>query len=203
MNIKLALINKVKSFIFIILFFPSLYWSVKLYLGEMGVNPIETTVRALGEFSLRLLILTLLITPLSYIRGLSNIKVLRRMIGLFAFYYICLHLCSYIILDHFFNWKYILKDIYKRPFITLGFAAFIFSIPLAITSNNIFVKKFTYKVWKKIHRFIYLIAPLAGLHYYLLTKADKKEPLIYLIIIFLLLFFRLIIYLLKKESLPR
>ena len=203
MNLKLSLVKKIKPFLFIILLVPSFYWYIKLYLGKMGVNPIEATIHELGEFSLRLLILTLLITPLSQVYYLRNLQILRRMIGIFAFYYICLHFSSYIILDHFFNWEQILKDIYKRPFITLGFLSFLLMFPLVATSNNVMVRKLTYKVWKMIHRLIYFIAPLAGLHYYLLTKADKTKPLIYLSIIFILILLRVIIYFSKKDFSPR
>ena len=200
---KLNLILKVKPLLFILLFAPSIYWFASLYIGKMGINPIEKLIRELGEFSLQLLIITLCITPLSKIKILKNIIILRRMIGLFAFFYVCLHLSTYIIIDHFFNWEYILKDIYKRPFITFGFSAFLLMTPLALTSNNISIKKLSFKLWKKIHTLIYIIAPIAALHYYLLTKADKTEPLIYLIIIFILIFFRIYIYFLKKFSLPR
>jgi len=203
MKLELSLIKKIKPILFIILISPSFYWFINLYLGNMGINPIDETIRKLGEFSLRLLILTLLITPIAKINSLRNLVSLRRMIGLFAFYYICLHLSSYIILDHFFNWDFILKDVYKRPFITLGFSSFLLTIPLALTSNNILVRKLTYKIWKRIHKLIYIIAPLASLHYFLLTKADKTEPLVYIFIIILLLLFRLINHLLKKGSLPR
>ena len=203
MDLKLSLIKKFKPFLFTILITPCFYWFSKLYLGEMGVNPIEATIHKLGEFSLRLLILTLLITPLTQISSLRNLQILRRMVGLFAFFYICLHLSSYIVLDHFFNWEFILKDVYKRPFITLGFLAFLFTIPLALTSNNTLITKLTYKVWKKIHRLIYFIAPLAGLHYYLLTKADKTKPIIYLTLISLLLLSRIIIYFSKKTFFSR
>ena len=129
MNLKLIIVKRIKPFLFIILLTPSLYWYIKLYLGRMGINPIESIIHELGEFSLRLLILTLLITPLSQIYFFRNLKILRRMIGLFAFFYIFLHFSSYIILDHFFNWEQILKDIYKRPFITLGFISFLLIIP--------------------------------------------------------------------------
>tara|TARA_B100001250_G_C19675518_1_gene733472 strand:- start:110 stop:715 length:606 start_codon:yes stop_codon:yes gene_type:complete len=200
---KLNLILKVKPLLFILLFAPSIYWFASLYIGKMGINPIEKLIRELGEFSLQLLIITLCITPLSKIKILKNIIILRRMIGLFAFFYVCLHLSTYIIIDHFFNWEYILKDIYKRPFITFGFSAFLLMTPLALTSNNISIKKLSFKLWKKIHTLIYIIAPIAALHYYLLTKADKTEPLIYLIIIFILIFFRIYVYFSKKFSLPR
>jgi len=200
---KLNLILKVKPLLFILLLAPSIYWFASLYMGKMGINPIEKLIRELGEFSLQLLIITLCITPLSKIKILKNIIILRRMIGLFAFFYVCLHLSTYIIIDHFFNWEYILKDIYKRPFITFGFSAFLLMTPLALTSNNISIKKLSFKLWKKIHTLIYIIAPIAALHYYLLTKADKTEPLIYLIIIFILIFFRIYVYFSKKFSLPR
>ena len=122
------------------------------------------------------------------------------MIGLFAFYYVCLHFLSYIILDHFFDINFIIKDIIKRPFITFGFISFILLLPLVFTSTDKMLKKLTYKVWKKIHYLIYIIAPLAGLHYYLLKKADKTEPLIYLGIISFLLLWRLYLYIIKKTN---
>lgn len=203
MYIKLSLIKKIKPIIFIILIIPAFYWFIKLYLGKMGVNPIDQTIRELGELSLRLLIITLFITSLSQIKGFESIKYIRRMIGLFVFFYICLHLISYVVLDHYFNWNFIFKDIYKRPFITLGFLSFLFTIPLAVTSNNISIRKLTYPVWNKIHMLIYLIAPLAGLHYFMLAKADKSGPILYLGLITLLLLWRIIYYLLKKFSLPK
>ena len=200
MKLHLNLVKKFKPIIFFILLMPSIYWFIKFFTGQMGINPIDAIIRELGEFSLQLMILTLFVTPLTQIQMLRNIKILRRMIGLFAFYYICLHLTSYIILDHFFNWNFILKDIYKRPFITFGFVAFLLSTPLAITSNNISVRKLSFKIWKKIHKLIYIITPLAGLHYFLLTKADKREPIIYLFIIFILISWRIFNYFSKKES---
>ena len=200
---KLSLVRKIKPLIFLILVFPSFYWFILFISGGMGVNPIDSLIRELGNFALRIIILTLLISPLSIFKPLKNIVVLRRMIGLFAFYYMTLHLSSYVVLDHYFNWDFLFKDIYKRPFISLGFFSFILTLPLAFTSNNIMLKKLRYKTWKNIHRLIYIIAPIASLHYYLLTKADKTEPLIYLIIIFILLIFRVIIYFSKKESSPK
>ena len=191
MRLDLILIKKIKPLLFIVLLTPSFYLYVKFFMGKMGVNPIDSLMRELGEFSLQLIILTLLISPLIQIKLLRNLQSLRRMIGLFAFYYMCLHLSTYIIIDHYFNWDFILKDVYKRPFITLGFLAYILTIPLAITSNNTIVRKLTYRLWKKIHKIVYIVGLLGSLHYYLLTKADKTEPLIYLVIIVILLIFRL------------
>ncbi len=145
----------------------------------------------LGEMALRLLIGTLLLSTLSKYSFFKPLINIRRMIGLFAFYYVILHFSTYIVLDHFFNWNFIIKDVVKRPFITFGFLSFLLLIPLALTSNNYMVKKLKFKLWKKIHYLIYIITPLSAIHYYLLTKADKTEPIIYLILIFILLFYRI------------
>ena len=152
----------------------------------------------LGKMALRLIIVTLIISSFSQFKFLRSFQNIRRMIGLTAFYYVLCHFLTYIILDHFFNWKFILKDIVKRPFITLGFINFIFLLPMVFTSTNAMVKRLTFKVWKKIHYLIYIVAPLAALHFYLLKKADKTEPLIYLGIIVLLLLWRFYSKLIKN-----
>ena len=145
----------------------------------------------LGELALRLIIVTLFLSSLAKFKYLRSLQMVRRMIGLFAFYYVLLHLTTYVVLDHYFNWKFLLKDVLKRPFITLGFISFLLLAPLALTSTKAMVKKLTYKVWKNIHKLIYVVAPLATMHFFLLTKADKKEPMIYLLIIFILLVWRI------------
>tara|TARA_B100000029_G_scaffold478837_1_gene525313 strand:+ start:681 stop:1292 length:612 start_codon:yes stop_codon:yes gene_type:complete len=203
MLLTIRQVKKSKKIIFILLLSPSFYWSINFYLGKMGVNPVDALIRDFGEFSLILIIVTLSITPISKIKSLKNFQILRRMFGLFSFFYVCLHLTSYVFLDHFFNWEFILKDIYKRPFITFGFLSFILLIPLAITSNNKSVRKLKYKVWKNIHRIIYPVSILGGFHYFLLTKSDKTEPLIYLMIIFFLLIFRIVYFFSKKLSSPK
>ena len=152
----------------------------------------------LGKMALRLIIVTLIISSLSQFKFLRSFQNIRRMIGLTAFYYVLCHFLTYIILDHFFNWKFILKDIVKRPFITLGFINLILLLPMVFTSTNAMVKKLSFKIWKKIHYLIYIIAPLGALHFYLLKKADKTEPLVYLGIIFLLLFWRFYYKIIKK-----
>ena len=198
MGLSSKTVNSSKPIIFLILILPSIYWGSNFIYNNLGVNPIDRLMDELGEMSLRLIILTLFISSLSEIKFFRSFQNIRRMIGLFAFYYICLHFITYIALDHFFNWKFIIKDIYKRPFITFGFISFILLIPLAITSINIFIKKLGYKLWKRIHMLIYIVAPLAALHYFLLTKADKTEPLVYLGIIILLLIWRLYTRKIKK-----
>ena len=183
--------NRSKPFLFILILFPSLLWAYQFVTGNLGVNPIEKLMDELGLMALRLIIVTLMITSLSNIKILKSIVVFRRMIGLFAFYYVCLHFSTYIVLDHFLDIQFIIQDIVKRPFITFGFISFIFLIPLASTSTNNIIKKLGFKLWKKIHYLIYPAAILASMHFYVLVRADKTEPIIYMGIIILLLLHRI------------
>ena len=198
MILSSKVVNQFKPIIFLLLIAPSIYWSVSLVQGNLGVNPIDKLMDELGQMALRLIILTLIISSLSQFKLLRALQNIRRMIGLMAFYYVLSHFLTYIVLDHFFNWNFIVKDIIKRPFITLGFINFILLLPLVFTSTNAMVKKLTFKIWKKLHSLIYIIAPLAALHFYLLTKADKTEPLIYLGIILILLLWRFYFKIIKK-----
>ena len=183
--------NRSKPILFILILFPSLLWAYQFATGNLGVNPIEKLMDELGLMALRLIIITLMITSLSNIRPLKSIVVLRRMIGLFAFYYVCLHFSTYIVLDHFLDIQFIIQDIIKRPFITFGFISFLFLIPLASTSTNNMIKRLGFKLWKKIHYLIYPVAILASMHFYVLVRADKTEPVIYMGIIILLLLHRI------------
>ena len=183
--------NRSKPVLFILILFPSLLWAFLFVTGNLGVNPIEKLMDELGLMALRLIILTLMITTLSNIKPLKSIVVLRRMIGLFAFYYVCLHFSTYIVLDHFLDMQFIIQDIIKRPFITFGFISFLFLIPLASTSTNNMIKRLGFKLWKKIHYLIYPVSILASMHFYVLVRADKTEPVIYMGIIILLLLHRI------------
>ena len=183
--------NRSKPVLFILILFPSLLWAYQFVTGNLGVNPIEKLMDELGLMALRLIIITLMITSLSNIKILKSIVVLRRMIGLFAFYYVCLHFSTYIVLDHFLDMQFIIQDIIKRPFITFGFISFLFLIPLASTSTNNMIKRLGFKLWKKIHYLIYPVAILASMHFYVLVRADKTEPVIYMGIIILLLLHRI------------
>ena len=191
MTLSSKVVNQFKPIIFLLLIAPSIFWSVSLAQGNLGVNPIDKLMDELGQMALRLIILTLIISSLSQFKLLRALQNIRRMIGLMAFYYVLSHFLTYIVLDHFFNWNFIVKDIIKRPFITFGFISFVLLIPLVSTSTDRMVKKLTYKVWKNIHKLIYVIALLATFHFYLLTKADKVEPIIYLTLIFILFFWRI------------
>ena len=183
--------NRSKPILFLLILFPSLLWAYQFVTGNLGVNPIEKLMDELGLMALRLIIVTLMITTLSNIKAIKSIVILRRMIGLFAFYYVCLHFSTYIVLDHFLDMQFIIQDIIKRPFITFGFISFLFLIPLASTSTNKMIKKLGFKLWKKIHYLIYPVAILASLHFYVLVRADKTEPVIYMGIIILLLLHRI------------
>ena len=198
MILSTKIVKRSKTIILLLLLLPSMFWGIMFVQGNLGVNPIEKLMDELGKMALRLIIVTLIISSLSQYRFLRSLQNIRRMIGLTAFYYVSCHLLTYIVLDHFFNWRFILKDIVKRPFITFGFINFILLLPLVLTSTNAMLKKLTFNVWKKIHYLIYIIAPLAALHFYLLKKADKTEPLVYLGIIFLLLFWRVYYKIIKK-----
>ena len=197
MFLSTRFINKTKPFIFILLILPSLFWLTKYLQGNFGVNPIDKLMDEIGRFSLKLIILTLLISSLSKFRSLGSLQNLRRMIGLFVFYYVSLHFLTYIFLNHYFNFNFIIKDIAKRPFITFGFISFLFLVPLAITSTNYMVKLLSFKIWKRLHYLIYPVAILASFHFLFLKKADKTEPLIYLIIITMLLLWRIFSYIKK------
>ena len=183
--------NRSKPYFFFLILFPSLLWVFQFITGNLGVNPIERIMDEFGLMALRLIILTLIITSLANIKIFKSIVVLRRMIGLFAFYYVTLHFSTYIFLDHFLDINFIFKDIIKRPFITFGFISFLCLIPLAITSTNKMVKRLGFKIWKKIHYLIYPAAILSSFHFYMLVRADKTEPMIYMGIIVLLLLQRI------------
>ena len=194
--------NRSKPVLFILILFPSLLWAYQFVTGNLGVNPIEKLMDELGLMALRLIIITLMITTLSNIKPLKSIVVLRRMIGLFAFYYVCLHFSTYIVLDHFLDMQFIIQDIIKRPFITFGFISFLFLIPLASTSTNNMIKRLGFKLWKKIHYLIYPVAILASMHFYVLVRADKTEPVIYMGIIILLLLHRIFKRLTRPQLAP-
>jgi len=147
--------------------------------GDLGANPIETLIRQIGVWGLRLLLVGLAITPAARILRKPRLIRFRRTVGLFAFSYICLHLLTYIGVDLFFDWGQLVKDILKRPFITLGMLAFVLLIPLAVTSTNGWVARLGRATWQRLHWLIYLIVPLGVAHYYLLVKADHRPPLVY------------------------
>lgn len=189
----------IKPLIFILCLLPLIFLSINFYLDDLGANPFEVLTRSTGEWTLRFLLLTLAMTPLRQLTGSAWPLRLRRMLGLYSFFYVCVHLMTYIILDHFFDWDEILKDIIKRPYITFGMLAFTLLLPLALTSTKKMMKRLG-KRWKSLHKLIYFIAILGVLHFLLLVKADLKEPIIYAFILLTLLIARLKPALLLKYS---
>ena len=157
----------------------------------LGVNPAEFITRSTGDWALRMLLITLAVTPLRKLAGWNWLLRLRRMLGLFAFFYALVHFFSYVSFDHVFDPGAIFKDVLKRPFITVGFISLLLLLPLALTSANAMVKRLGAKRWLDLHRLIYLIAPLAVLHFWWMVKRDVTEPLIYAVILAVLLGSRL------------
>lgn len=157
--------------------------------ANLGTNPIEEVTHRTGDWTLRLLLITLTVTPARGLLGWNFLLRLRRMLGLFAFFYACLHFLTYVWLDQFFWWDEIAKDIIKRPFITVGFAAFLLLIPLAATSTRGMMKRLG-RHWQPLHRLVYVSATLGVLHYLWLVKADLRRPLIYATLLATLLAYR-------------
>jgi sulfoxide reductase heme-binding subunit YedZ len=160
--------------------------------GSLGVNPIEAVNRFLGDWALRFLLISLAVSPVKEIFGWPLAMRFRRMLGLFAFFYVTLHLSSWIVLDQFFAWRHIWGDIVKRPFITIGMLAFVSLVPLAVTSTSGMVKRLGARRWKRLHMLVYPAAALACFHFFMMVKADIREPLIYAGILALLLGWRLV-----------
>jgi len=159
--------------------------------GRLGANPVETITHATGLWGLRLLLVTLSITPLRRIFGWNRLIAYRRMLGLFAFFYASLHLTTYLVFDQFFDLRAIWEDVLERPYITLGFSAFVLLTPLALTSTNGWIRRLG-KRWVTLHKLIYPAAMLVVAHFLWLVKADYREPGIYALILALLLGYRLL-----------
>jgi len=159
--------------------------------GRLGANPVETITHATGLWGLRLLLLTLGITPLRRMFGWNRLIAYRRMLGLFAFFYGSLHLSTYLVFDQFFDLRAIWEDVLERPYITLGFSAFVLLVPLAVTSTNGWIRRLG-KRWVTLHKLIYPAAILVIAHFLWLVKADYREPGIYALILAVLLGFRLL-----------
>ncbi|HOB60557.1 MAG TPA: protein-methionine-sulfoxide reductase heme-binding subunit MsrQ [Candidatus Competibacteraceae bacterium] len=180
----------VKPLVFVACLLP-LAWLLWLtWQGQLGVNPVETLSHRTGDWSLRFLLLTLAVTPLRRLSGWNRLQRFRRMLGLFAFFYVGLHFAVYLVFDQFFDWQAIVADVAKRPYITVGFTAFLLLIPLAVTSTNGMMKRLG-RNWQRLHRLVYLIAVLGVLHYAWLVKADLREPLLYGGLLSVLLGYRL------------
>lgn len=170
--------------------------------GYLGVNPIETVNRFLGDWALRFVLIALAVTPLRKISGFSAVGRLRRMLGLFAFFYACLHVMSYLGLDLFFDWHALWKDILKRRYITIGMLALLLLIPLAATSTNAMIRRLGGRRWRMLHKAVYAIGILAVMHYWMMVKADISQPMLYAAILSALLGYRVMEAVRMRAGLP-
>jgi len=187
---KLLISNWAKVAVFLICLLPlaALVW--RAIHNGLTANPIEFITHSTGDWTLRFLCMTLAITPLRKMFRQPNLIRFRRMLGLFAFFYGCLHFTTYIWLDKFFDLAEMGKDIAKRPYITLGFTAFVLLIPLAITSTAGWIRRLGGRRWQLLHRLIYVSAVAGVIHYYWLVKSAVLRPLIYAVIVAVLLLWR-------------
>ena len=169
-------------------------FSALVYAGftdALGANPVEAITHTTGEWTLRLLLVTLAITPLRRLTGWVWLTRLRRMVGLFAFFYLVLHFTTYAVLDASLDLAYVVEDVADRLYITAGFAAFVMLVPLAATSTNAMVRRLGPVRWRRLHRLVYAAGICGVLHYLWLVKADLREPLVYTAILAVLLAARL------------
>lgn len=169
----------------------------------LGANPAEYITRSTGDWTLRFLLLTLVVTPLRKLTGWHMLAQFRRMLGLYAFFYGALHLSSYLTFDHAFALTEIVKDIVKRPFITVGFVTLVLMVPLAVTSTSTMVRRLGAKRWITLHRMVYLIAPLGELHFWWMVKKDVTEPAFYAAVLAVLLGYRLAARLVERRRVRR
>ena len=176
--------------VYILGFVPAAWTFYQGVTDQLGAEPIKTLEQLIGLWALKFLIASLCVTPLRQLTGISLLRY-RRALGLLAFYYTCLHLLAYMVLDQGLDWAAIGADIIKRPYITVGMAAFAILVPLAITSNNLMLRRLGGPRWLRLHRLVYAAAALAPLHYLLVVKSWPLEPLIYTGIIVVLLAYRL------------
>ena len=178
--------KRIKTLVFVLCLCPLFWLGWRAYHQDLTANPIEFITHATGDWTIRFLCVTLAISPLRRLLARPDLIRFRRMFGLFAFFYGCLHFTTYIWLDKFFDLSEITKDVYKRPFITAGFVAFVAMIPLAVTSTAGWIRRLGGRRWNLLHRLIYLSAVAAVIHYYWLVKSDVRLPLLYASIVALL-----------------
>lgn len=183
-----------KTGLFIVSFLPAVALIYGALNNQLGANPIEVLTRDTGEWALRFLLITLAVSPLRLLFGWHFLADVRRLLGLYSFFYAVCHMLLYIWLDQFFSLTDIINDIIDRPFITVGFISFLALIPLAVTSNNAMIKRLGAERWNRLHRLVYYISIGGVIHFFMLVKKDITEPVIYIIILAALLGIRLYRY---------
>jgi sulfoxide reductase heme-binding subunit YedZ len=194
-------LTKIAIFLAALVPLARLVW--KAFHDGLGANPIEVITHSTGDWTLRFILITLSIAPLRRITRQYWLIGVRRMVGLFAFFYGSLHFLTYIWLDKFFDVHEMLKDVAKRRFITVGFSAFVLLIPLAVTSTQGWIRRLGGKNWQRLHRLIYFTGILAVIHYTWLVKADLHKPIEYGVVLAILLAYRVGVWLSAKASAQR
>jgi len=179
----------IKPIVFLLSLTPFIFLILATVNENLGVNPVETLTHETGQWALRFLLIGLCVTPLRRLLKINWLIKLRRMFGLFAFFYAVLHFMTYIWLDQFFDWNEILIDIPKRPFVTIGFVSLVLLIPLAVTSTNAMQRRLK-KKWLMLHKLVYVIPMLVVIHFIWSLKADYSEPLFYTFIFLVLMSMR-------------
>jgi sulfoxide reductase heme-binding subunit YedZ len=189
-----------KALVFVLCLMPFAWLVTRALTGRLGINPVEDVELTTGIWALRFLIGTLLVTPLRRLTGWNRVIQYRRMLGLFTFFYASLHVTTYVGIDQFFALRFIVKDVVKRPFITMGFTAFVLMVPLAMTSTKGWIRRLG-KRWQMLHRLIYLSAVCAAIHYLWKVKVMIGSPVYYAVAMGVLLAFRLFWQLRSAKSL--
>jgi len=192
-NLKPRQVGILKGVLFVLALLPFVRLIAFGFLDRLGANPIEFITRNTGDWTLYFLCITLAVTPLRRLTGWNWLIRLRRMLGLFSFFYVVLHFMTFFWFDHFFDVEEMWRDVIKRPFITVGFIAFVLLIPLAATSTNAMVRRLGAKRWLWLHRLMYLILPLGILHFWWM-KAGKNllaQPILFATIVTILLLLRM------------
>lgn len=190
----------IKPPVFMLCLAPLAWLALRAYRHGLGANPLEFVTHATGDWTIRFLVITLAVTPLRRLLGFPQLIGLRRMLGLFAFFYGGLHLLTYVWFDKFFDVHEMVKDVAKRPFITAGFTALMLMVPLAVTSTAGWVRRLGGRRWQALHRLVYASAVAAVVHYYWLVKSDVRLPLFYGTLVAILLGSRAAVALKKRAA---
>ena len=196
------LLRRLKIAAFLLCLLPVFTLAWRATQGSLGANPVEFITHSTGDWTLRFLLITLAVTPARRLLEMPGLIRFRRMIGLFAFFYGCLHFLTYIWFDKFFNMQDMLKDVAKRPFITMGFASLLFMVPLAVTSTAAWIRRLGGRRWQLLHRLVYISTIGGVIHYYWLVKSDIRLPVLYGVTAAALLAYRLFIFMAKRRVRP-
>lgn len=181
-----------KALVWALCLAPFLRLAWRIWHQDVTPNPVEFITHFTGDWTIRFIVAGLAITPLRKLLHVPDLIRFRRLIGLFAFFYACLHFATYLWLDHDFDMAAIVKDVAKRPYVTAGFTAFVLMIPLAITSTAGWIRRLGGKRWQRLHKLIYITAIAAVVHYYWLVKSDIRLPVLYGVLVALELIYRIV-----------